>query len=90
MKKELAIIRDKVNTLLDALNVQPKGTENTSATAAPVTTSQPTQLVGMVTASRPDGKFHIHSPFDRGESTQETQGDRQMVFVEAIDDIIST
>ena len=57
MKKELASIRDKVNTLLDALDVQPKRTETASATAAPATSSQPTQPVGMVTTSRPEGMF---------------------------------
>ena len=68
VKKELAIIRDKVNTLLDALDVQPKGTETAPATAAPVTTSQPTQPVGVVTASKPEGKLphSLHIPSDGG------------------------
>lgn len=59
VKKELAIIRDKVNTLLDALDVRPKGTETASAMAAPVTTSQPAQPVGVVTSSKPEGTFQL-------------------------------
>jgi len=56
VRNELAIIRDKVNTLLDALDLRPKESESHTSTSSH---SQPSQPVGVVTTTKLEGRQQL-------------------------------
>ena len=65
MRKELIIIRDKVNALLDAIDGAPKGSSTAAGeevrVQAPAT--QTPRPAGGETTGKPEGMLHLFDPF---------------------------